>query len=167
LVFAHDRRLGATLVRALEGATFDVDWVRNNREFRARAARPELAAPIVVFVVPAGSRVGDPDGLAELAVKSCLSALQRSSEDRGTYLEAALRSYAVTRLLSVRQQRVLRLYLGGSGDKEIAGICKCSEATVYEHWRRMARKAGGHHKGDAISDFHRFLGANSQGSELA
>jgi DNA-binding CsgD family transcriptional regulator len=52
---------------------------------------------------------------------------------------------------------ILRFYLDGRNDKEIAGLCGCSEATVYEHWRRMAKKVGGSQKGDAIADFHRFL----------
>ncbi|HEU4535672.1 MAG TPA: LuxR C-terminal-related transcriptional regulator, partial [Polyangiaceae bacterium] len=78
--------------------------------------------------------------------------------ERGLHLESALRSYAIDRLLSKRQQLILRHYLSGQSDKEIAYHCRCAEATVYEHWRRMARKAGGNHKGDVITDFHRFLG---------
>jgi DNA-binding NarL/FixJ family response regulator len=74
-----------------------------------------------------------------------------------THLEAMFSSYSIGRVLSKQQRMILRLYLDGMNDKEIAQICGCSEATVYEHWRRMARKAGGAHKGDVISDFHRFL----------
>jgi DNA-binding NarL/FixJ family response regulator len=74
-----------------------------------------------------------------------------------TNLESMFRSYSVDRVLSKQQRMILRLYLDGKNDKEIALVCRCSEATVYEHWRRMARKAGGSHKGDVISDFHRFL----------
>jgi DNA-binding NarL/FixJ family response regulator len=76
---------------------------------------------------------------------------------RGTHLESMFTSYSTGRVLSKQQRMILRLYLDGMNDKEIARICGCSEATVYEHWRRMARKAGGSHKGDVISDFHRFL----------
>jgi DNA-binding CsgD family transcriptional regulator len=65
--------------------------------------------------------------------------------------------YAADRVLSKQQLTILRFYLDGRNDKEIAQLCGCSEATVYEHWRRMARKVGGAHKGDAIADFHRFL----------
>jgi DNA-binding CsgD family transcriptional regulator len=72
-------------------------------------------------------------------------------------LEALLESYATDRALSGQQRIVLKLYLAGKNDKEIASECSCSEATVYEHWRRMARKAGGMHKGCVITDFHRFL----------
>ena len=61
--------------------------------------------------------------------------------------------------LNDEQERklILREYLNGKNDKEIALSCRCSEATIYEHWRRMARKAGGSQKGDVIADFHRFL----------
>ncbi|MGH9884478.1 MAG: LuxR C-terminal-related transcriptional regulator [bacterium] len=74
-----------------------------------------------------------------------------------THLESMFTSYSTGRVLSKQQRMILRLYLDGMNDKEIALTCGCSEATVYEHWRRMARKAGGSHKGDVISDFHRFL----------
>ena len=52
---------------------------------------------------------------------------------------------------------MLERYLVGNNDKEIADSFGCSATTVYEHWRRMARKANGAHKSDAIDDFHRFL----------
>jgi len=73
------------------------------------------------------------------------------------HFETVFASYVGRRALSAHQQRILRLYLRGANDKEIADQCACSEATVYEHWHRMARKAGGTHKCDAIADFHRFL----------
>jgi DNA-binding NarL/FixJ family response regulator len=76
---------------------------------------------------------------------------------RSSHLESVMTSYANTRALSKQQQMIFRLYLSGMSDKGIAETCNCSAATVYEHWRRMARKAGGTHKGDAIADFHRFL----------
>lgn len=72
-------------------------------------------------------------------------------------LESAVTAYSNTRVLSKQQQMILRLYLSGMNDRGIAESCGCSEATVYEHWRRMARKAGGTQKSDAIADFHRFL----------
>jgi DNA-binding NarL/FixJ family response regulator len=72
-------------------------------------------------------------------------------------LTPALQAYSEFRALSGQQRLILGLYLGGSNDKAIAERCGCSEATVYEHWRRMAKKAGGTHKADAINDFHRFL----------
>jgi DNA-binding CsgD family transcriptional regulator len=66
-------------------------------------------------------------------------------------------SYCAHRGLSSQQLVVLKGYLGGKNDKEIADVCQCSGATIYEHWRRMAKKAGGSLKSDVIADFHRFL----------
>jgi len=105
----------------------------------------------------------DATALAVLAYRSCARvAATRAADNRGRYLAEAIDSYAASRVLSARQQQILGLYLEGKGDKEIASLCGCSEATVYEHWRRMARKGGGHNKGDSISDFHRFLGTRAQ-----
>jgi len=66
-------------------------------------------------------------------------------------------AYASSRRLSKQQALILDLYLNGKSDKEIAGLCACSGATVYEHWRRMAKKSGGRQKSDLIADFHRYL----------
>jgi DNA-binding CsgD family transcriptional regulator len=163
LVLAPDRASGAALVQALEDATFEVDWVRSDSELRSRAARVDLPAPAVVFVVSPANGADDATALAELAYRSCARvAVTRAAENRGRYLAEAIESYAASRVLSARQQQILGLYLEGKGDKEIASLCGCSEATVYEHWRRMARKGGGHNKGDSISDFHRFLGTRAQ-----
>jgi DNA-binding NarL/FixJ family response regulator len=79
------------------------------------------------------------------------------AKQRGAHLDSVFRSYSSNRVLSRQQQLILREYLNGKNDKEIALSCRCSEATIYEHWRRMARKAGGSQKGDVIADFHRFL----------
>ena len=76
---------------------------------------------------------------------------------QGARLETVVDAYASDRVLSKQQRTILGLYLDGRSDKEIAQLRGCSEATVYEHWRRMAKKVGGVHKGDAIADFHRFL----------
>lgn len=76
----------------------------------------------------------------------------------GKHLESVLTSYAAHRGISGQQLVVLRLYLEGKNDKEIADLCSCSGATVYEHWRRMAKKSGGSLKSEVIADFHRFLG---------
>jgi DNA-binding NarL/FixJ family response regulator len=75
------------------------------------------------------------------------------------YFESMLASYARTRGLSDRQVTILRLHLGGTKNKEIGSLCGCSEATVHEHWRRMAKKIGGRYQEEVIADFHRFLGA--------
>ena len=84
-----------------------------------------------------------------------------TQEGTRSALDEALNIYCSMRALSRRQRQVLELYLIGNNDKEIADSFRCSAATVYEHWRRMARKANGVHKSDAINDFHRFLGGRS------
>jgi DNA-binding NarL/FixJ family response regulator len=66
-------------------------------------------------------------------------------------------TYAASRGLSHQQRLILDHYLNGKSDKEIAQLCQCAEATVYEHWRRMAKKAGGGLKSHIIADFHRYL----------
>jgi DNA-binding NarL/FixJ family response regulator len=82
--------------------------------------------------------------------------------------ENLVATYAASRRLSKQQALILDLYLEGKSDKEIAEICACSGATVYEHWRRMARKSGGRQKSDLVADFHRFLrGAPSPAASAA
>jgi DNA-binding NarL/FixJ family response regulator len=76
----------------------------------------------------------------------------------GRHLESVIASYATLRGISGQQFVVLKFYLEGKSDKEIADVCRCSCATIYEHWRRMAKKSGGSLKSDVITDFHRFLG---------
>jgi DNA-binding NarL/FixJ family response regulator len=74
-----------------------------------------------------------------------------------------LASYARARGFSEQQERILRRHLAGSKNKEIGPLCGCSEATVHEHWRRMARKIGGRYQEEVIADFHRYLGARGAG----
>ncbi|HTV18514.1 MAG TPA: LuxR C-terminal-related transcriptional regulator [Polyangiaceae bacterium] len=76
-----------------------------------------------------------------------------------TDFENLVAAYAASRRLSKQQALILDLYLNGKSDKEIAELCACSGATVYEHWRRMARKSGGRQKSDLVADFHRYLRA--------
>lgn len=75
----------------------------------------------------------------------------------GSALGECLAAYAGARGLSGAQHGVLQRYLEGMNDKEIAAASGCSDRTVYEHWRRMARKADTHYKGGVVADFHRFL----------
>jgi DNA-binding CsgD family transcriptional regulator len=92
------------------------------------------------------------NGAADLLPSSTTSAL-----------DEALNGYCAARSLSRRQRQVLELYLSGKNDKEIAGSFNCSATTVYEYWRRMAKKANGVHKSDVVNDFHRFLADRSDG----
>jgi DNA-binding CsgD family transcriptional regulator len=82
---------------------------------------------------------------------------QKLSNAGGGLLESAVASYAAHRGIHGQQLTVLKLYLGGKNDKEIAEMCGCSTATIYEHWRRMAKKLGASLKSDVVADFHRFL----------
>ena len=70
---------------------------------------------------------------------AAVGALERPSPS----FENLVAAYASSRRLSKQQALILDLYLNGKSDKEIAEHCACSGATVYEHWRRMAKKSGG------------------------
>jgi DNA-binding NarL/FixJ family response regulator len=129
----------------------------------------EGAARLLCQGVPSLTKPVSPLALAGLALRLTMDSRLPSSwrmgapppsAPRGAHLESVFSSYSVNRVLSKQQRMILRMYLDGMNDKEIAQACSCSEATVYEHWRRMARKAGGSHKGDVIADFHRFLGTD-------
>lgn len=208
LLIADGGPQGTSLIRAMEAATIAVEWAQSITELRARAARQDLKAPVLVVVdlelpdasvdalitlvldrfslaqivalacdltgergarllsqgVPSLTKPVSPSALAALALRFSLDPRPANSEravepppEPRRHLEVVFSRYSTDRVLSKQQQQILRLYLSGMNDKEIALTCKCSEATVYEHWRRMARKAGGLHKGDAIADFHRFL----------
>lgn len=130
----------------------------------------EDAARLLWQGVPYLSKPVSPLALAGLALNLCFPGRARGSwpptgytpallpaKERGALLESVFRSYSLDRVLSKQQELILREYLNGKSDKEIALACRCSEATIYEHWRRMARKAGGSQKSDVIADFHRFL----------
>lgn len=127
----------------------------------------ELAARLLSQGVPSLAKPVSPLALTGLALRLSLgggagwpqrfAAGTGSVQAPGERLKSLVDAYASERLLSKQQRMILRSYLDGRNDKAIAELCGCSEATVYEHWRRMARKVGGAHKGDAIADFHRFL----------
>ncbi|HEY8927420.1 MAG TPA: LuxR C-terminal-related transcriptional regulator [Polyangia bacterium] len=140
-------------------------------DLEALTKRSADQIPSVVLVVPSQNERFDARAFADIA--SRLSA-RVGAVDHGSgvaapgwrhHLDQAFRAYCVHRSLSPRQERVLALYLSGSNDKEMADAFGCSEATVYEHWRRMAKKASGFHKWDVVTDFHRFL-AGSGGNEV-
>jgi DNA-binding NarL/FixJ family response regulator len=123
------------------------------------------AARLLSQGVPSLTKPVSPLALTGLALQLSLGAgaawPQRTptgeAHPPGDRLRSLIDAYAVDRMLSKQQRTILQSYLDGRNDKAIAELCGCSEATVYEHWRRMARKVGGTHKGDAIADFHRFL----------
>jgi DNA-binding NarL/FixJ family response regulator len=123
----------------------------------------EHAARLLTAGVPSLTKPVSAAALSGVAVCLCRAELANAGTGpaaarQGTgRLDALLEAYAAERSLSPQQRLILRLHLAGNNDKEIASSCSCSEATVYEHWRRMARKAGGMHKGCVITDFHKFL----------
>jgi DNA-binding CsgD family transcriptional regulator len=162
LLFTQDRPTGRSYVEALEKATIPVEWVRTQSELHTRLDRIDLPRPALVMVLPSRQAPMHPSELANM--------VSRLAAERGgasgapgsrSALDDSLNVYCAMRALSSRQRQVLELYLIGNNDKEIAESFRCSAATVYEHWRRMARKANGAHKSDAINDFHRFLGGRS------
>jgi DNA-binding CsgD family transcriptional regulator len=157
LLFAH-HPAGRPYVRALEKATIPVEWVRTAGELQSRLNRADLPRPAVVLVLPSHGRFFEPNALADLARRLSMRAQETPrTQDGAPPLDRVLEGYCATRGISPRQKQVLELYLTGSNDKEIADLFRCAEATVYEHWRRMARKANGAHKSDVVTDFHRFL----------
>jgi DNA-binding CsgD family transcriptional regulator len=72
-------------------------------------------------------------------------------------LAGVIAAFSSHRRLSPRQRLILELHLSGQNDKEIAVALGCEVTTVYEHWRRMARKSGGTGKAEVVADFHRYL----------
>lgn len=120
---------------------------------------PSLCAPVSAETL-AELAAGLASERAVLAGGSAERAKDGRSE-RTRDLSTAFEAYVAERALSEKQRIILRAYLGGRNDKAIAEDCGCSVATVYEHWRRMAKKAGGAQKGDVIADFHRFLDMGS------
>jgi DNA-binding CsgD family transcriptional regulator len=162
LLFTQDRPTGRSYVEALEKATIPVEWVRSHSELQTRLDRVDLPRPALVMVLPSRQTPLQPSQLATMAswLASAADGLPVAQIPRSALVDA-LNIYCSMRGLSGRQRQVLELYLVGNNDKEIADSFGCSAATVYEHWRRMARKANGVHKSDAINDFHRFLGGRS------
>lgn len=170
LLLVPDRPTGRTYARALERGTLDVEWVTSTAALDTRLSRGDLPAPALIMVLPAGrhhrARADlDPLALSKLVVR--LAAGSGPDKNRPdswrTHLREAFDAYCAQRQFSPRQRQVLTLYLSGSNDKEIADVCRCSQSTVYEHWRRMARKLAGNQKSDVVTDFHRFLAGNDVG----
>jgi DNA-binding CsgD family transcriptional regulator len=157
LLYAQDQLTGLSYVAALEKATVEVEWVKTASELRTRLDRTDLPRPTVVMVMPSRQRSMRPTQLAQFVSRLTLNAGNDLQRTPASSLVDSLNDYSAMRSLSGRQRQVLELYLVGNNDKEIAGTFNCSATTVYEHWRRMARKANGMHKSDVVNDFHRFL----------
>lgn len=66
-------------------------------------------------------------------------------------------AYAAERGCSPIQRAVLGLHFAGFHNKAIAEALQIALATVYEHWRRMAIKAGCRCQSDVVADVYRYL----------
>jgi DNA-binding CsgD family transcriptional regulator len=162
LLFTQDQPAGEFYVAALEKETVAVEWVKTHSELQLRLERSDLPKPALLMVLASRYMRVQPRDLARLAQRLAMKAgvVSDPATTRST-LHQSLDGYCSLRSLSRRQKQVLELYLMGNNDKEIAEVFRCSGTTVYEHWRRMARKANGACKSDVVTDFHRFL-AGSQ-----
>lgn len=162
LLFTQDQFKGKSYVAALERATIPVEWVTSASELRSRLDRADLPRPALVMVLPSLETSMAPSELARVALRLTADARGEVVAHKTTSaLVGPLKDYCSTRSLSPRQRQVLELYLIGNNDKEIAISFNCSATTVYEHWRRMAKKANGACKSDVVNDFHRFLAARA------
>jgi DNA-binding CsgD family transcriptional regulator len=159
LLFTRDQPAGRSYVAALEKATVHVEWVKTAAELRSRLERADLPRPTLVMMLPPHQKSMRPTELARVVLRLTNGAGNVLQKAPTSSLVDSLNDYCAMRSLSGRQRQVLEMYLIGNNDKEIAGSFNCSATTVYEHWRRMARKASGVHKSDVVNDFHRFLAA--------
>jgi DNA-binding CsgD family transcriptional regulator len=163
LLLTQDQFKGRSYVAALEKATVPVEWVTTTSALRSRLSRADLPRPALVMVLPSREMWMRPSELASVALRLTMEAAgELGPQKAASALGESLNDYCVARSLSGRQRQVLELYLIGNNDKEIASSFNCSATTVYEHWRRMARKAKGAHKSDVVNDFHRFLATRSE-----
>jgi DNA-binding CsgD family transcriptional regulator len=163
LLFGQDHPTGRSVRAELEKATVAVEWVKTRSELRSRLDRADLPRPALIMVLPSRHDGLTPRELAGVALRLAADAGADSSAQTPTSpLGALLDIYCAMRSLSRRQRQVLELYLIGNNDKEIADSFHCSSTTVYEYWRRMAKKANGAHKSDVVTDFHRFLAGRSR-----
>jgi DNA-binding CsgD family transcriptional regulator len=164
LLFTQDQLMGESYVAALEKATVPVEWVTTESALRSRLARADLPRPALVMVLHPRETSMRPSELANVALRLTTDAGNDDAPQKTTSaLEESLNYYCEERSLSGRQRQVLEMYLIGNNDKQIASAFSCSATTVYEHWRRMAKKAKGVHKSDVVNDFHRFLANRSEG----
>jgi DNA-binding CsgD family transcriptional regulator len=163
LLFTQDQPTGRSFVAALEKATVPVEWVTTASALRSRLGRTDLPRPAFVLVLPSRQQRLRPGELASVALRLATEMGGDLGPQKSTsVLGDSLNDYCSMRSLSRRQRQVLELYLLGKHDKEIADSFRCSATTVYEHWRRMARKANGLHKSCVVNDFHRFLATRSE-----
>jgi len=162
LLLAQDQFKGRSYVAALEKAAVPVEVVTTAPALRLRLNRADLPRPALIVVLSSRETSMRPSELVHVASRLTADGGGDLGPQKTTSpLEGSLNDYCTARSLSGRQRQVLEMYLVGNNDKEIASSFNCSATTVYEHWRRMARKANGVHKSDVVNDFHRFLATRS------
>ncbi|MFL5307200.1 MAG: LuxR C-terminal-related transcriptional regulator [Polyangia bacterium] len=157
LLFARDQATAQPYVDSLQKATVPVQWVASVSALRTRLNRPDLPVPALLILLPSPRTAMAPTELVNLALRLTAGDGEVDAGTATSALDEPLNAYCAARSLSPRQRQVLELYLTGNNDKEIASTFNCSATTVYEYWRRMAKKANGVHKSDVVNDFHRFL----------
>jgi len=161
LVLAEDGSMRRALGRHFITNSLDVELVESFKEIESRTSG-DHPAPELIVLLPSPRGAFGAGGVAALVVRASLLIRKppspTSDDGHGVTLASLVSTYALQRAFSPQQVKVLRLYLAGKNDKEIAELCACSPATIYEHWQRMAKKGGAQHKADVIADFHRFLG---------
>ena len=83
--------------------------------------------------------------------------LEARRDGERSLLDAMLEEYFAHYRLSAQQKRVLRFYLRGACDKEIAASLGCAPATVIEHWRRIVEKTACAYKAGIVGNLIAFL----------
>jgi len=104
---------------------------------------------------PLGSTASSPSPavVKEQSVERTFEAAPNPTNGFGPVITA----YAAERGCSPIQHAVLRLHFAGLHNKAIANALQVAPATIYEHWRRMALKAGCRTQSDVVADVYRYL----------
>ena len=99
------------------------------------------------------------DLLSALATEQPLECSFEAQPSLTNGLGPVIAAYAAERGCSPIQRVVLALHFAGFHNKAIADALQVARATVYEHWRRMALKAGCRSQSDVVADVYRYLAA--------
>ena len=144
LLFTQDQSTGRSYVEALEKATVPVEWVKTASALRSRLLDADLPRPTLVMVLPSPRGLMRPTELARVVLRLTTDGATISADKRSLHPCVDASTIIVRCVHSAAGNgRFWRLYLVGNNDKEIASSFNCSATTVYEHWRRMAKKANG------------------------
>ena len=108
---------------------------------------------------PRSLRLTRSDLLSALAMGQPLEGSFEAAPSQSTVFGPVIAAYAAERGCSPIQRAVLALHFAGLQNKAIADALQVALATVYEHWRRMALKAGCRSQSDVVADVYRCLAA--------